>query len=277
MSLRSKGISLVELIVTMCAIALLSAIVIPAISGVEQMAKDAASAGSMSSTETTVILNSTLNHADALLISGSNSLPNNATVEGYIPQAIRDHLIQPVAALDTDSVLEAASRQALIDGGVSFLRFRDDNDLTIDEKERWTDVHPLEEVNLPLAQLDVTNVEVQRLLEERFDQVRVFDAAGIPIQNKIVVVGVGAQSDIVQVAGQKLPIDSNAPAGAYNRFYALLWVAGPQIEVDGSVVLEADGVTPVIEAKPKAQFLGLIDSQFRSTQDVAQDVLDAKK
>jgi type II secretory pathway pseudopilin PulG len=267
--MKKTGVSLMELVASMCIVALPSLAVTPVVSNLVQTARDTQSVQNMSTLEDHLLaFGDSLNQAESLLIHGetdpSLALPQDPLEPGFIPQTIREKLI--IDALDVaDGV--ADQRQALINAGIVQLVNRASTlDPNLEEKDQWAgNLTNVSEAGTLFAKLDLSRVDVQQTLEREFDQLgQVYDGTGTPVQDhNIIVVGIGADSQLVR-DGLRLPLDPNALNDSYNRYYALYWVG------------TNDGTNDVAVPSGKAELLGVVDSQFRSKREVAQAILEAK-
>jgi hypothetical protein len=261
-----KGISLMELVASMCIIAALATAVTPVVGDLVQRSRDTHALQDISALQDHLIaLGDSLNLPDALLDEQYQTLflsdlaPGQQ--QGAIPEVLKSQFDVKNGALLPEelALLQAAGIQQ-----IAYRRAIDYSD-QIEDRLQWDRIQTIGVEPVELVRLNMLNPAVQSLVQQKFAGIDVFEEDGVtPINHTLVVVGIGQQSDLVKKIST-LPTDLNASAPlVYDRYLAVVWVG----------TRESDDVTPVVSTDPltQAKILGVVDSQLRTKSELAKVV-----
>jgi energy-converting hydrogenase Eha subunit E len=252
----NRGISLLELVASMCIIAALATAITPVISDLVQRSRDAHSLQNISTLDDQLrVFGDSVNVTEALLTEDMTTLfVSDGVTQGAIPTDIQSiveatpyQLLQPeLDALERSGVVELAYRRGV------------DYDSQLADFRQWDRIISLRDDGNPLT------AEVRFLrLNTSQPSVNQFLAASFPgldvtVEQSVILLGVGAESDLVKKVNLELPTDLNASELEYNRYFAVVWVGTPGVPAD--------------EQPSEAKVLGVIDGQLRTKGELAKAI-----
>jgi type II secretory pathway pseudopilin PulG len=258
-----NGISLMELVASMCIIAALATAVTPVVSNLVEQARYTHALQDISTLQDQLnAFGESLNGADALLDENFNTLFTSDTPEGAIAPILESQLQVGTIALAQKEA------DALIASQIRELHYRS-NPLVdgIAPNDQWSVRLPVD-VGTQLLRVDMEDANVAAQIKQQFpglDFDAIDEVANGTHTPTVLVVGIGRESDLVKTLGE-LPTDLNAgdPERFYDRYLAVVWVGSRKI--DASLPIPASEVVSL----PQAKVLGVVDSQLRTKSELAK-------
>jgi hypothetical protein len=224
----------------MCLLAALVTAVTPVISDLVQRSRDTHSLQNISALEDHLrrfgdslnVTEGLLDEDMTMLFSSDNAMPT--AIQGVVEPTVYQ-LSQPeLDALQRSYVEEIAYRRGV------------DYDPQLADYLQWDRRIPVQ--NGRFLRLDFSKPSVTQFLAASFPG---FD---VTIEQTVILLGVGAESDLVKKVNLELPIDLNETG--YNRYFAVVWVGSPG----------------ALEQPSEAKVLGVIDGQLRTKGELAKAV-----